>query len=354
MLRLYSHPLSTVVRPNHRNRAAVLPAAAALRNTCRDFWGFSKGNDDREHSKTEKQSSSPKEKGGLVSASGDNSPTLSPIIILPSSRRPVFPGYLSAITIRDTATIDAITNNTSSTSGYVGLFLRRLDTSGNDTIPGFSDGNHAAGADVITQASDIFSVGTFSQVQSIIPTEFGTQLLLLGHRRITLGEVSSFGPPTIAGVSHWKRPMLSPQQQQSPHMKALLNEVLSTARELIKHNPLLQEQLHHWVSRVDFNDPLRLADFATALTTAEGVELQRVLEAKDPEERLSLTLELLAQEKELAKLQREISKQVEEKVSKQQREYFLREQLKNIKKVKGLGVDYYSTVQSNAGAIVLL
>ena len=98
-------------------------------------------------------------------------------------------------------------------------------------------------------------------------------------------------------------------------------------------SPLLQEQLQHWVSRFDFNDPYKLADFATALTTAEGIDLQKVLEASDPEERLSLTLELLVKEKEMAKLQQEITKQVEEKVSKQQREYFLREQLKNIKKV---------------------
>ena len=55
--------------------------------------------------------------------------------------------------------------------------------------------------------------------------------------------------------------------------------------------------------------------------------------ASDPEERLSIALELLSKEKEVAKLQREIAKQVEEKMAKSQREYFLKEQLKSIKKV---------------------
>lgn len=87
------------------------------------------------------------------------------------------------------------------------------------------------------------------------------------------------------------------------------------------------------MARVDLNDPFKLADFASAITAAEGAELQKVLEAVNPEERLALSLELLAKDREMARVQLEISKQVEEKVSKQQREYFLREQLKNIKRV---------------------
>jgi len=59
----------------------------------------------------------------------------------------------------------------------------------------------------------------------------------------------------------------------------------------------------------------------------------KVLEATNVEERLAIALELLAQDREMTRVQQQISKQVEEKVSKQQREYFLREQMKNIKKV---------------------
>jgi Lon-like ATP-dependent protease len=51
------------------------------------------------------------------------------------------------------------------------------------------------------------------------------------------------------------------------------------------------------------------------------------------QERLSKSLTLLTKERELSKLQVEISKDVEEKISKNQRKYFLMEQLKTIKKV---------------------
>ena len=98
-------------------------------------------------------------------------------------------------------------------------------------------------------------------------------------------------------------------------------------------NPLSQELMQQYISRIDLSDPFKLADFAAVLTSADGEELQRVLEAADPIERLNIALELLMKEKEVAKLQREIARQVDEKMSKQQREYLLKEQLKSIKQV---------------------
>ena len=78
---------------------------------------------------------------------------------------------------------------------------------------------------------------------------------------------------------------------------------------------------------------------SAAITTADAIELQGVLESSDPEERLSKALELVTKEKEVAKLQKDINRQVEEKMAKSQREYFLREQLKSIKKELGLERD---------------
>lgn len=57
---------------------------------------------------------------------------------------------------------------------------------------------------------------------------------------------------------------------------------MNTVRELVKHNPLLQEMLAQWVARLDLTDPYRLADFATALTSGDGHDLQRVLEVRRP------------------------------------------------------------------------
>jgi ATP-dependent Lon protease len=81
------------------------------------------------------------------------------------------------------------------------------------------------------------------------------------------------------------------------------------------------------------------ADFAASLTTSQGYELQEVLESELLETRLARTLELLKKEKELSALQQEISRDVEKRISKTNRTYFLNEQLKSIKKELGMEKD---------------
>jgi len=256
---------------------------------------------------------------------GDNAPKINPILALPMNRRPIFPGFMSAIVIKDDTISSKIVKNIENGQGYVGIFMRK------DLITSTSKPSGSMGMgvemphDAITHESQVFNVGTFAQVQSVVKTELGTQFLLLGHRRVTIEKFTDFGPPAWVNVKHWKRnPLIS---DRSPALKAYSNEVVTAARELVQINPLANEHMQQWVSRIDISDPYKLADFAAAMTTADGVELQQILEEEDAEKRLALALELLMKEKELAKLQRDISKQVEEKMSKTQRDYMLREQV---------------------------
>ena len=69
------------------------------------------------------------------------------------------------------------------------------------------------------------------------------------------------------------------------------------------------------------NDPAKLADFGAALTTSNAAELQEVLGTLDIVSRIEKTLLLLKKELELSKLQAEISKNVEDKMSANQRRY---------------------------------
>lgn len=88
-----------------------------------------------------------------------------------------------------------------------------------------------------------------------------------------------------------------------------------------------------------FDEPDKLADFAAAVSTGDVHDLQAVLESLSVEDRLQKALLILKKELINAQLQNKISRDVESKIQKRQREYYLMEQLKGIKKELGMESD---------------
>jgi len=132
------------------------------------------------------------------------------------------------------------------------------------------------------------------------------------------------------------------------HVKALSMEIISTMRELFKLHPLYGEQLKSlqtYVVGSNMSNVSRLADVGAGISSAEDVVLQEgVLEELHVPSRAQKVLELLKKEIDLVRLQQQIGKRVEEKISKDQRRYFLMEQLKSIKKELGIEKDDKSTL----------
>jgi ATP-dependent Lon protease len=122
-------------------------------------------------------------------------------------------------------------------------------------------------------------------------------------------------------------------------LKPYVLAVINTIKELLPLNPLYNEELKIFLQRFSPEDPSPLADFAASLTTASKTELQEVLESIPILKRLEKVLVLLNKELHQAKAQMEIRRQVEDKMDKQQREFFLREQLKAIQKELGIEKD---------------
>ena len=225
--------------------------------------------------------------------------------------------------------------------------------------------------EVITKGSDLYDVGTFAQIQRMTkadedghvhpfdePKDQDEQesnpdhahLLIMPHRRINLLSVDEVGPPIDVTVSHWERLQYTRGDDSSRDdtIRALCQEVLSTIREVAQMNSLFKEQVVNLVPSshlFDMNDPYRLADFAASLSSGgDTADLQAVLEEKDAEARLHKALVLLTKEREVSKLQKDIGKKVEEKMSEAQRKYFLTEQLKTIKKELGMEKDDKETL----------
>lgn len=320
---------------------------------------------------------------------GDEAPRYPHLTALPLTNRPLFPGIVTSVTITDEVTIkhlEKLCGNGNGAGGYVGVFLRNPHVHGSKSDSSGS-GLIIEQPELITDPNELYNVGTFAQIHRVNRVLGGddndltsstiynindddeiddnivssgssgasssstattsslssnpASVLLLAPRRIDLLSVDNIGPPIETTVSHWEKLTykMGSDSSMDDTIRALSNEILKAIRELAQSNPLFRENVTYYPMKVDANDPYRLADFAASLTTGSAEDLQGVLEEKDAEMRLHKALVLLSKERELSKLQQEISRKVEEKMSEQQRKYMLHEQLKSIKKELGMEKD---------------
>lgn len=159
--------------------------------------------------------------------------------------------------------------------------------------------------------------------------------LAQGIRRFRIVRWLSDKPPYRVQVEYPR----SQGDRDSDDIKAYTMAVLQAVKELLPLNPLYSEELRHYIANFNPNQPSLLADFSAALTTANGEQLQEILETLPLQSRMQKVLALLGKEKEVAELRGKITEQVNEKVSTQQREFFLREQMKVIQKELGISKD---------------
>jgi len=269
----------------------------------------------------------------------DVAPPFDPhLLALPLTRRPLFPGQQQLLQVRNQAVVKEVFNLLEKgTPPFIGTFLKRGDPSITEASQDTSNDSGNAtedlgGADPI---ESLYTTGTRARIIQAAPNgPNGLQLILHGHDLIKLEKVLDSGTPLKVQVSKIKHAAL----KETDEMKAYINETMHTIREIMKINPQFREHaamIHQGLERLERGDPHAIAVFAASLTTSAGSKLMEVLEAEAATEKLRLALVLLKKELELSTLQQKIASNIEEKVSGQQREFLLREQMKQIKKELG-------------------
>lgn len=313
------------------------------------------------------------------------------VMAIPIGKRPLFPGFYKAITIRNKEVAAAIHDMVQRGQPYIGAFLLKDDD---------------ADKDVIENPDDVHEVGTFCQITSAFPVqgeEPSMTAVLYPHRRIKM--TSLIPPNRAAGVMHAKAETTpvegseaeQPAKEQSAqdkkgdvvasfeegatdqakqiahyeptaflkkyevslvnvdnltedpfdkknqNIRALVGEMVNTFKEVAAINSLFRDQISTFsMSQGAGNvgdDPAKLADFAAAVAQGESHELQAALASMNIEDRLLKALLVLKKEYMNAKLQDKILKDVEKKISKKQREYWLMEQMRGIRRELGLETD---------------
>jgi len=234
--------------------------------------------------------------------------------IIPLRPRPAFPAILIPLHIAGADKVAIIRQVADSSTKTLGLVL-------------------VENVDAKDEPNNLHAVGVAGKIVKVLNSEEESiQVLVNCLERFTIEELHESELGLHATVAYQHEKPLTDQQE----LKAYSMAIISTLKELVKINPLYSEEIKMFLGRSSMDDPGRLADFAANLTSADGQELQQVLATFDVRERIERVLVLLKKELEVSRLQSKISKQIEKNISEQQRQFFLKEQLKTIKKELGL------------------
>ena len=246
---------------------------------------------------------------------GEDTPRPSQLLAIPIARRPVFPGFMTPLVVHDEALVQALSVLKSTSRPYVGLFLV------NDPAVDLQTNKF-----VLRSPEQVYQVGVMAHVQQLETGPSGAIAMVMGHRRIRISGVSGRPPPPlIVRVDHLTQPPLG-KEGLGDEIKATCNEILSTLRDIIRISPVFQQHIAYFARKIDVTNPYALADFAASLTSLDAKDLQDVLETIPLQERLNKALVLLKREFQLSQLQQAIKQDVEKRIDKQQRQYFLQEQ----------------------------
>ncbi len=243
------------------------------------------------------------------------------LLIVPLYDRPLFPKMLLPVIISEEKLGKVLLKELKGPLRYVGLvYSYEPEDDSQTNEPGTTDNLSKVGA-----------VGKI--VQAAKHGNDPMHIIVQVMERFEIIEITSEDPIIRAKVEYITE---TGEEKSEDELKAFSVSIINLIKELVQLNPLFKEELGLLMGRINLKDPATLADFAASMTTASGKELQEILETKNIKIRIEKALYLLRHELEVAKLQVKISQRVEDRMSQQQREFFLREQLKEIKKELGI------------------
>ncbi len=238
------------------------------------------------------------------------------IVIIPIKSRPLFPNMVMPILVSGRY-INSV-NFVEGDNKTLGLLLLKEKS------------------EDVKSNTDLYKWGVAARIFGIHKTAEDTvQVLVRTVKRFKVQKIHSLEPNIIALVKYPDEIL----PDDSMESKALHMSLITDMQSVIKENQLMSSEMKNSLQNIDTSTPGPVADVAASLTSSNSEELQDIIETIDVKERMRKVLYLLKKEVDLLKLQARISEEIQEKISKQQKEYFLREQLKVIKKELGIEMD---------------
>ncbi|MCP4229405.1 MAG: endopeptidase La [bacterium] len=178
-------------------------------------------------------------------------------------------------------------------------------------------------------SDDIFGTGTAGLILKMLKMPDGSaRIMIQGINRMEISEYTRTEPYFKAKVV--KR---GEEEVAGDKAEALQRNLLDLFQKVVNLTAHLPEDAY--VAAMNIEEPGKLADFVASNINIPIETRQEILEAVDPEKRLNLVNNILIQELELLELGSKIQSEAKNEMDKAQREYYLRQQLKAIRKELG-------------------
>lgn len=181
---------------------------------------------------------------------------------------------------------------------------------------------------------DLFEVGTMARILKYITMpDGGVTIIVQGIRRFHLDELTQTEPYYKCKVSPFTSNDFDKEIIQQKNFKALISTIRDTASRMIKLSPNLPKEASFALKNIESH--VFLLNFLASNLSVSVEEKQSILETGDIIDRAKMILKLLHRDLQLIELKNHIQDKSKQELDKQQREYFLNQQIKTIQEELG-------------------
>ena len=176
---------------------------------------------------------------------------------------------------------------------------------------------------------EIFDIGTAAVIHKMLKMPDGSmRLIVQGLSKVRIKNIFQKEPFLKAEVEVIQEPDIRTEK-----IEALKRNILGLYHKMVKQVPYMPEELE--ATAMNIEEPIKLVYFIASMIKMNIKDRQEILEIDDPEEKLKKLLIILERELELLELGGKIQSEIQSKLDKSQREFFLRQQLKAIQEELG-------------------
>ncbi len=267
------------------------------------------------------------------------------VLIIPIVNSPIFPGMIAPIILSQDKFSPELDENIM-TSGYVALNLVKFKEGmaeeydrdeDSDFLDEDSDFEEEAFGENVSlhniSGRDVYKVGVLCKIVKKLRLPDGSvNILVHGLKRYRALEFIKEKPLLICRTE-----IFDDIQESDEELDAYTRSIINQVKKLSEINPYFNEEMK--LAMMNSPSPGSLADLVAFALSLDVPEVQDFLETLVVKKRFAKLLVYLKREKDVAEIQKKISDEVNNKVNKYQREYFLREQLKVIRQELGMEDD---------------